>query len=45
MIIETVINEELDYKDVTQTKLSLDMTMLAINGKERTEEEWKKTLH
>jgi len=42
MIIETVINEELDYKDVTQTKLSLDMTMLAISGKERTEEEWKR---
>lgn len=42
IVIETVINEKLDYKDVTQTKLSLDMTMLAINGKERTEEEWKK---
>ncbi|CAJ1976380.1 unnamed protein product [Sphenostylis stenocarpa] len=41
LIIETVINEKLDYKEVTQTKLSLDMTMLAINGKERTEEEWK----
>ncbi|WVY96226.1 hypothetical protein V8G54_028377 [Vigna mungo] len=42
IVIETVINEKLDYKDVTQTKLSWDMTMLAINGKERTEEEWKK---
>ncbi|KAL9317997.1 hypothetical protein ACSQ67_014514 [Phaseolus vulgaris] len=41
IVIETVINEKLDNKDVTQTKLSLDMTMLAINGKERTEEEWK----
>ncbi|KAK7391804.1 hypothetical protein VNO78_20226 [Psophocarpus tetragonolobus] len=41
IIIETVINEKLDYKDMTHTKLSMDITMSAINGKERTEEEWK----
>nr|AKW47169.1 O-methyltransferase [Pueraria montana var. lobata] len=41
MLIEAVINEKLDFQDVTQTKLGLDIGMLAINGKERTEEEWK----
>ncbi|CAJ1976381.1 unnamed protein product [Sphenostylis stenocarpa] len=41
IIIETVINEKLDCEDMTQTKLGLDISMLAINGKERTEEEWK----
>ncbi|TKY51978.1 Isoflavone-7-O-methyltransferase 6 [Spatholobus suberectus] len=41
IIIDTVIDEKLDERDMTQTKLCMDISMLAINGKERTEEEWK----
>jgi len=41
IIIDTVINEKKDYQDMTQTKLSMDISMLTINGKEPTEEQWK----
>ncbi|KAG4983639.1 hypothetical protein JHK87_028388 [Glycine soja] len=42
IIIDTVINEKLDDPDMTQTKLSLDIiVMLTMNGKERSEKEWK----
>ena len=41
IIIDTIINEKLDDPDMTQTKLSLDIIMLTMNGKERSEKEWK----
>ena len=42
IIIDAVINEKLDDQDKTQTKLCMDIAMMiAFNGKERTEEEWK----
>ena len=41
IIIDTVINEKLDDPDMTQTKLSLDIIMLTMNGRERTEKDWK----
>ena len=41
IIIDAVINEKLDDPDMTQTKLSLDIIMLTMNGRERTEKEWK----
>nr|KYP74598.1 Isoflavone-7-O-methyltransferase 6 [Cajanus cajan] len=41
IIIDIVINEKLDHQDMTQTKLCQDISMMTINGKERTEEEWK----
>ena len=33
--------EKLDDPDVTQAKLGLDIIMSAMNGKERSEKEWK----
>jgi len=41
IIIDIIINEKDDEKDMTQTKLCMDMIMMGINGKERTEKEWK----
>ncbi|XP_027366098.1 isoflavone 7-O-methyltransferase-like [Abrus precatorius] len=41
IIIDTIINEKSDEQDMTQTKLSMDIIMLTINGRERTEKEWK----
>ncbi|XP_027366099.1 isoflavone 7-O-methyltransferase-like [Abrus precatorius] len=41
IIIDTIINEKLDEQNLSQTKLSMDIMMLTINGKERTEKEWK----
>ncbi|KAH1042267.1 hypothetical protein GLYMA_09G094600v4 [Glycine max] len=42
IIIDAVINEKLDDQDKTQTKLCMDIAMMiAFNGNERTEEEWK----
>jgi len=41
IIIDAEINEKLDDPDVTQAKLGLDIIMSAMNGKERSEKEWK----
>jgi len=42
-VIEAVINEKKDEKNLTQVKLVLDVGMACVfNGKERNEEEWKK---
>ena len=41
IIMDIIINEEDDEKDMTETKLCLDLIMMGINGKERTGKEWK----
>ena len=41
IIIDIVINEKHDERDMTQAKLCMDITMMAFDGKERTEKEWK----
>ncbi|KAJ1403944.1 Winged helix-like DNA-binding domain superfamily [Sesbania bispinosa] len=41
IIMDIVINEKEDDQDMTQTKLSMDIIMMNVNGKERTEKEWK----
>ena len=40
--MDIVINEKQDDPDITQIKLSMDIIMLAFNGKERNEREWKR---
>ncbi|XP_058739295.1 isoflavone-7-O-methyltransferase 9-like [Vicia villosa] len=43
IVIEMVINQKKDEKNITQMKLLMDVNMTCLfNGKERTEEEWKK---
>ncbi|XP_061366005.1 isoflavone 7-O-methyltransferase-like [Gastrolobium bilobum] len=42
ILIDIVINEKRDEHEITQTKLLMDVAMACLNGKERTEEEWKK---
>nr|Q84KK5.1 RecName: Full=Isoflavone 7-O-methyltransferase; AltName: Full=Daidzein 7-O-methyltransferase [Glycyrrhiza echinata]BAC58012.1 S-adenosyl-L-methionine: daidzein 7-0-methyltransferase [Glycyrrhiza echinata] len=42
IIIEMVINENQDEHEITGTKLLMDVNMACLNGKERSEEEWKK---
>ena len=43
IIIDVVINEKQDKNEMTQTKLLWDVVMMAgLNGRERSEEEWKK---
>ncbi|KAG4908417.1 hypothetical protein JHK86_056901 [Glycine max] len=41
IIIDIIINEKLDDPDMTRTKLSLDIVMSTMNGRERSEKEWK----
>ncbi|KAL2325212.1 hypothetical protein Fmac_024270 [Flemingia macrophylla] len=41
IIIDAIINEKVDDPDMTQIKLTQDMCMVTITGKERTEEEFK----
>ncbi|XP_022724600.1 trans-resveratrol di-O-methyltransferase-like [Durio zibethinus] len=43
IIIEIVINEEKDERELTEAKLFFDLTMMvAATGRERTEQEWEK---
>ncbi|CAL5191103.1 unnamed protein product [Lathyrus oleraceus] len=42
IVIDMVINEKKDEKNLTQMKLLMDVNMACLNGKERKEEEWKK---
>ena len=43
IIIDLVINEKQDENEMTHTKLLWDVIMMAaLNGRERSEEEWKK---
>ncbi|KAL2329866.1 hypothetical protein Fmac_017447 [Flemingia macrophylla] len=42
IIIDVVINEKQDQHKVTELKLLMDVNMACVNGKERSEEEWKK---
>ncbi|KAK7340647.1 hypothetical protein VNO77_21356 [Canavalia gladiata] len=42
ILIDIVINQKQDEHDVTALKLLMDVNMACLNGKERTEEEWKK---
>jgi len=43
IVIETVINEGQDEHGITSLKLLMDVKMSClVNGKERSEEEWKK---
>jgi len=43
ILIETVINEDQDEHELTGLKLAMDVRMTCfLNGKERSEEEWKK---
>ncbi|XP_058736452.1 isoflavone-7-O-methyltransferase 9-like [Vicia villosa] len=43
IVIDMVINEKNDEKNLTQMKLLMDVNMACVfNGKERNEEEWKK---
>ncbi|KAK7268987.1 hypothetical protein RIF29_21701 [Crotalaria pallida] len=41
IIIEVVINEKQEGEDVTEGKLSMDITMLTLCGKERNKREWE----
>ncbi|KAE9589705.1 hypothetical protein Lal_00021555 [Lupinus albus] len=41
IIIEAIINENQEDKVMTETKLTTDIMMMTINGKERNEKEWK----
>ncbi|CAL0321090.1 unnamed protein product [Lupinus luteus] len=41
IIIEALIDEKQDDKVLTETKLSMDIMMMTVNGKERNEKEWK----
>ncbi|KAK7295464.1 hypothetical protein RJT34_18373 [Clitoria ternatea] len=42
IIIDVVINEKQEEHKVTELKLLMDVNMACVNGRERTEEEWKK---
>ena len=43
IIIDVVISQEKDERDVTTTKLLFDALMMVLfNGKERNEKEWEK---
>ncbi|KAL5095802.1 hypothetical protein RYX36_000129 [Vicia faba] len=42
IVIDMVINEKKDEKNITQMKLVMDVNMASVNGKERNEKEWKK---
>ncbi|CAK8540735.1 unnamed protein product [Lathyrus sativus] len=41
VVIDIVINEKKDEKNLTKMKLLMDVNMACISGKERNEEEWK----